>query len=86
MKYETIDKVQLIQKRLDSFAELEHIDQLKNVLLPKVKNFGLKIDDFFESNIEMRECIKKFDVALSMKANKEYLTIFEAHLDTKYIL
>ena len=33
------------------------MDQLKNVLLPKVKNFGLKIDDFIESNTEMRECI-----------------------------
>mgnify|MGYP000917982981 CR=1 FL=1 len=34
---ETKAVVKVIQKRLDTFANLEHIDQLKNVLLPRVQ-------------------------------------------------
>jgi hypothetical protein len=51
-----------------------------------MKNFGKKIDDYNESNTEMRECISKFDKTLSLKANKEYLYVFESLLDKKYIL
>ena len=84
--YEKITNVRLITDRLNSFAELEHMEQLKNVLMPKLVVFSNKVDDFFESNIEMRECIKQFDIALSMKANRDQFNILETHLDSKFIM
>lgn len=33
-----------LQVRLNSFAQIEHIDQLKNFFLPKIKDFSDKID------------------------------------------
>lgn len=53
-KYETKKKVKTIEQRLDTFANLEHIDQLKNVLLPRVETFSEQIDEYNEDNIQMK--------------------------------
>ena len=50
-----------LEVRLNSFAQIEHIDQLKNFFLPKIKAFSDKIDEFQVSNENVRECIVKFD-------------------------
>jgi hypothetical protein len=40
LKFATKSVVKVINERLDTFANLEHIDQLKNVLLPRVAAFS----------------------------------------------
>ena len=39
--------VEEIRGRLDTFAQLEHIDQLKNHFLPKIAAFATEIDKFY---------------------------------------
>lgn len=57
----TVKRFERLEKRLDAFASIEHIDQLKNFFLPKIEAFAKKIDKFEESNQSVRECIVRFD-------------------------
>ena len=61
----------VIKERLDNFASMEHIDQLKNKLLPKVQEFSNKVDEYQTDNNNMKAIIQQFDVNLSLKCNKE---------------
>ena len=56
--------------RLDGFANIEHIDSLKNWFLPRVEKFSKKIDDFEASNASVRECVVRLDEDISLKASK----------------
>ena len=67
---ETKATVSKISKRLDGFAAIEHIDALKHVFLPRIEDFTQKIDKFMNDNQDMRECVRRFDEDLSIKANK----------------
>ena len=53
-KFETKVVTKALEARLDTFANLEHIDQLKNVLLPRVASFSKQIDEYNEDNIQMK--------------------------------
>ena len=63
-------------KRFDKFSNIEHIDTLRKTLMPKIERFSSLIDNFMADNETMRECVRRFDEDLSMKANKgELLTM-----------
>ena len=59
-----------LEKRFDKFSNIEHIDTLKNTLMTKIERFSGLIDNFLSDNKTMRECIRRFDEDMSMKANK----------------
>jgi len=42
----SVDCFRELEKRVNSFTELEHIEFLKNVLFPKMEDFAAKIDFF----------------------------------------
>ena len=48
--FASASKMDAIEKRLNSFAKIEHIDQLQNIFLPKIEEFSEKIDEFQVSN------------------------------------
>jgi hypothetical protein len=62
--------VRVLEERMDTFASIEHIEKIKNVLLPRVEAFSNKIDDFLNDNDQIREVVRKFDEDISIKANK----------------
>ena len=37
---ETKDNVDLVKARIEAFANIEHIDRIQTILLPKVENFS----------------------------------------------
>ena len=43
-----------LQKDAVIIAQIEHIDQLKNVFLPKIAGFGATIDKFMDENERIR--------------------------------
>jgi hypothetical protein len=63
-------KVEALLKRIDGFANVEHIKQLKDFFLPKIEEFAAKIDHYEGSNESVKECIVKFDQDISLKASK----------------
>ena len=66
----TKTQVDALRKRLDTFEDLEHVDQLQNKLFPKIDKFSKMIDEFHDDNSDCRECVRNFDKSLSCKANK----------------
>lgn len=74
-----------INERLDGFANIEHIDQLKNKFMPRIEKFSVEIDKFMSDNESMRECILRFDQDIAMKANKSDFALFKSKLDEEYV-
>ena len=74
-------QMDIIEDRLNSFAQIEHIDQLKNFFLPKIKEFSNKIDEFEQSNDNVRECIVEFDRSICLKADKDSFRTFQKHME-----
>ena len=66
-----------IETRLNGFAEIEHIDHLKNYFLPKIAKFSEQIDKFIFDNKNMRECIVRFDEDIAMKSYKSDLIMLK---------
>jgi hypothetical protein len=56
--YETKLVVAGITERLNGFSKIEHIDALKNYFLPKISDFADKIDVFYKSNENIRQCVR----------------------------
>ena len=82
---ETKTAVNVIKERLDTFSDLEHIDQLKNYLLPKIEKFSKMINEFHEDNGDCRECVRNFDKSLSTKANKADFQLLKVQFEANYI-
>ena len=59
-----------LQDTMKEYARFDHIRQLRADVLPKVENFTKLLDIYTKDNIDMRECIEKFDKTLSLKSNK----------------
>jgi hypothetical protein len=70
-----------LEKRLDSFASIEHVKKLKDYFLPKIEAFSGKIDEFQEENMKVRECCIRFDEDLSFKANKNEFLVLKGKLE-----
>ena len=80
IKKETIVNFQALLSRFDAFAEIECVMKLEETYLPKIKYFTDKIDELIESNVENKECIIRFDEAMSFKANKSAIMSIEYDL------
>jgi hypothetical protein len=70
---------------LDAFASIEHIENIKNYLLPKIQKFSDKIDEYFQDNHLVREVVRGLDESISMKANKSEFIIIRGHLEKMFI-
>jgi hypothetical protein len=74
-----------LKNRVDKFSSIEHINEIKTVLMPKLESFSNQIDEFMKDNQLMRECIRRFDEDLSMKANKGELITIRTSLEKTFI-
>ena len=72
-------------ERFDNFSEVETISKLQTHYLPKIDRFTKHIDKFQESNIEMRECIKKLDSDISLKWSKSAMTTLVDEIEKTYM-
>jgi len=74
-----------LRKRFDVFSDIETVKSMREVFMPKIKKFSDHIDHFHQSNLEMKECIKKFDASISLKANKAALVLMKQDLQEGFI-
>ena len=50
-----------------------------------MKGFGEKVDEFMESNREIKECVRIFDETISQKSSKAELLILKEENDHKFV-
>ena len=84
-KKESIKVVKKVSDRLEKFAAIEHIDQLINVFLPKVQQFSDQVTDFMADNEDVKNCVRKFDEDISIKANKSSLIEMNEEIERRFI-
>ena len=75
----------VLDEKFKIFSEIETIDKLQNVFLPKIYDFANKIDQMTKSNEEMTHCIRKFDEDISIKCNRLDLTLLRNHVDDNFL-
>lgn len=82
---ETKAAVAKLTERLEEFACIEHINRLKTELLPKIEQFATMIDGFHNDNTDVRECIRKFDKSISIKANKSQFSVLKEEFERSFV-
>ena len=70
---------------MKEYARFDHIRQLRADVLPKVENFTKLLDIYTKDNIDMRECIEKFDKTLSLKSNKADIITMKHQFSLDYV-
>ena len=83
--YQTVENSNMLARRVDEFAQLEHVQYLKETLLPKVQKFSDLMESHEADNIDMRQIIREFDKTISNKANKTQLTVLKSELFEAFI-
>ena len=74
-----------LSDRFEVFSEIENIHKLETSYLPKIRDFTGLVDQLEESHASMKECIRKFDEDLSLKASKIQLHLQKEELVRDFI-
>ena len=77
MKKENKSAVADIVTRLNEFTNIENIDKLNNVLLPKVEGFSKSLNDFTLRLKNMEIILVEFDRTISTKESKESIMLLK---------
>lgn len=67
------------------FVKYEHIDKLKQDVLPKVDEFTRLIEGYKNDNNDMKLCVRTFDENLCDKANKSALVTMQSKLMQEFV-
>lgn len=62
------------------FEEIETIRVIREVFFPKMNQFIAKIDEYDLDHVRVRECVRRFDEDLSVKANRIDVISMESKL------
>lgn len=64
------DDIIQLEKYLKSFVNIKDIQDLKNLVLPKLKETQDLLQGYRFDNVDMLQCIREFDEKLCLKVNK----------------
>ena len=78
-------EVSQVSTRLNQFCEFENMHAIETVFLPKMVKFCDNIDHFENDNAQVKECVRKFDEALSLKASKGEMSTQLSRLEKNFI-
>lgn len=67
------------------FAKYEHIEKMKQDVLPKVQLFTELIEGYKNDNQDMKICVRTFDENLCDKANKSALVAMQSKLMLEFV-
>ena len=71
--YYRYDRAVEVEKKVANLSSIETVSMMRDVLLPRVERFSKEIALLEESNLNVIDCIRKFDQDISMKASKSEL-------------
>lgn len=77
---ETIANFSVLEARFNRFTDIETIDKLLNLYMPKIEKLSNNLDEYERQNTDTQECVKQLDRNLSLKCNKSGLTKLEGDL------
>lgn len=80
-KYE----MQKLQKKVDSFSNIDHVNKLQTIFLPKFEVFSSKIDDFYEGIDQIKVSMRMLDESMSRKASKAQMYMLEKRLLMEFV-
>ena len=83
--YETQGNFNTLQTRFNVFTEIENIDMITNVFMPKIIDFTKRIDEFILSHESMKQCIRKFDEDISIKANSIKVDLLRQEIEDGFM-
>lgn len=83
--FDTKEHVKELEDRINQFTSIQHVSYLKEDLLPKMEDTMEHVRNMTASNHEMRECIRRFDEDLSLKAGKSALALLKEHIGNNYV-
>ena len=55
------DLVKKLGERIEDFTNLQHVNFLRDDLLPKVEGFSQKLEILLADNMHVKECVRRFD-------------------------
>jgi len=64
---------------------MEHINKIKNIFFPKIEACYQEIDVFRRENEEIRQCVRRFDEDLSLKASKSAMLALSEDCERSYV-
>ena len=70
---------------MGEFAKYEHIQKLRNEVVPVVETFSSLIGKFQVDNRDMKNCIRNFDEVLCEKANKSAIFKMEQWIEDDFV-
>ena len=77
--------VEKFEAFMAQFAKFEHIQVLRDEVVPKMEHFTDLMDKYSEDNLDMRMCVRKFDQDLSLKANKCGIVTLREELEVGFV-
>lgn len=85
MTVETKRVVQKLNLRIDDFAEIEHMQYIKDTLLPRLKDFSEMITTLLSDNNEVKVSVRAFDKSICNKATKTDMKCLREDLMKNFI-
>ena len=62
-----------IKKRVEDIEQLAHVEYMREKVVPMINSFQASLEEYQKTNLEVKECIRLFDITISTKANKALL-------------
>ena len=78
--------VEEFEEHMKQYAKFSHIKELREDVLTKVAKFTDLLNIYTKDNTDMRMCVRQFDEALSLKANKSEILTMKQHFSEDYVL
>jgi hypothetical protein len=74
-----------IRDRFNKFSEMENVKILQEVLLPKIRKYGIEMSELEKSVLECREAVLNIDGKMSLKLNKSEITAIKYEMTQTYL-
>lgn len=83
--YTKLTQHEELKKYVETFANIDHVNKLKTVFLPKFEEFSVHIDKFYHRMEEMEIAVQTIDKSLGEKSRKSALKLLEQRIQNEYV-
>lgn len=81
----TMTDLEKINSRIEEFANIEHVQKLRSVWIPRFEAFGEKIDSYLFTLNDIKVSVVSIDNALNLKASKSQVQVMEENIRAEFL-
>jgi len=74
----------MLNERFEKFSEMENVEMLETILIPKLVEFTGLINEMELNHVRMCEVVRKLDDDLSTKANKVLVNLLREDIAANF--